>query len=112
MTDGLFPEPERVAGPLDPLAGLTPGQRLRARQRRVLEQGWHPISKQPLAPEKGTCGDCIHRVLQHHGNRSWPKCERSLITSGQATDCLASFVACRWAVPRWEADPSVPLEPS
>lgn len=77
-----------------------PGPKLSADRRRTLRQkadvarGVHPLMRTKTRPDVGTCGDCAHRLVLGHHNRSWPKCELAGITHGAGTDCRAWWPAC------------------
>lgn len=83
--------------PLEPAPTLTAAQRLRQRQERDIAAGVHPLTGEPTAPERGTCGSCVHRYLRGHGRKAFAKCDRPggrPVTNGAATDVLASWPAC------------------
>lgn len=78
---------------------LSADRRRTARQKRLIEQGIHPLAQTVTVPEKGTCGDCVHRVAFGHNSRSYPKCtlpsaRPARMTHGAATDCRAWWPAC------------------
>lgn len=65
-----------------------------ARARLLVAQGVHPLMRTRARPDLGTCGDCRFReVLQYHG-RTYPKCVRSTMTHGEATDVRKWWPAC------------------
>jgi len=89
----LFPDPGlQLPGmpiPLPP-AETSPDRRRTARQRALVEQGWHPLTGTRTRPELGTCGDCAHRLS---AGRRYPKCELR-VSASAATDCRAWWPAC------------------
>jgi len=87
------------------------GQRLTERQASDVRQGRHPLTGGKLHEQADTgakvgdskalpfrCGSCIHRILLRHHDTTYPKCERSEMTHGGATDVRAWWPAC----PQWE----------
>jgi hypothetical protein len=73
---------------------LSPDRRRTLRQKADVERGIHPLMRTPTVPERGTCGDCVHRVSVGHHDRAFPKCELAGITHGPGTDCRAWWPAC------------------
>jgi hypothetical protein len=82
------------------------------RQAADVKAGRHPLTGGPLhfcgdttarsGDPKGLsyrCGSCAHRVLERHNDGTYPKCDVSIITHGQASDVRAWWPAC----PLWEA---------
>lgn len=87
------------------------GQRMTERQAQDVKAGRHPLTGGPLHGQADTtarkgdptglsyrCGSCVHRIVSNHRNGTYPKCDLSTITHGQATDVRAWWPAC----PRWE----------
>ena len=87
------------------------GQRLTERQANDVRQGRHPLTggkfheQADMGAKVGDsknlpfrCGSCIHRLLLRHHDGTYPKCERSEMTHGTATDVRAWWPAC----PQWE----------
>jgi hypothetical protein len=89
---------EVPAGP-DPYEGMGQDARRTARRRELLEQGIHPITKQPTRPDLGTCGDCANLVVKDIGRaRHWFKCRLTLTVSHgsypSGPDVRKSYPAC------------------
>lgn len=119
--DALFPDgPYRVAPDPAPPDTRTDGERLRDRQAARIGAGLHPLSiggrylrlhpdaphdaKKDDARDYPRCGDCVHRVLQDHHNKTYPKCDvGGRDSSSTASDVRAWFPACVDYEPR---DPS------
>ena len=78
--------PEREHAPV-----LSAGARLTARQRRMVNEGVQPLTREPARPDLGTCGTCVHRQVA-----KYPKCTHpdTPLTSGPATDVRAYWPAC------------------
>ena len=87
------------------------GQRLRERQASDVREGRHPLTGGQIHPQSTRaakasdakdlpfrCGSCIHRLLLRHHDATYPKCGRSTMTHGGATDVRAWWPAC----PQWE----------
>lgn len=94
-----------------PLAGLSAGAKITARQHAAVAAGLHPLTKTTARPDFGTCGGCALRSTAY----GYPKCTLGAkldvrpyragpyMTHGQATDCRAWWPACgdfRPAVPQ------------
>jgi hypothetical protein len=96
----LFPDLVGIGMP--PAEQLSAGRRLTIRQHADIEAGRHPLTRDPVNSNGETCGTCVFR---HPGR--FPKCwwrpgetgPRPFISHGLATDCRASWPACK----RWEA---------
>lgn len=90
---------------------LTQGERARARQRALIAQGRHPLTRGPLHPDAavdvpsgtrppapGTCGTCtLRRYRQAETARAYPKChadDGARITNGEQSDVPAWWPAC------------------
>jgi len=106
-----IPAPPAVA---DPLAGLTPGQRLRHRQNAQWAAGNHPLgyatrlliplhidaTRDPgsaILEDRVRCGTCTHRIAIRGGARVYHKCDArggQRITHGPGTDVLANWPGC------------------
>jgi hypothetical protein len=87
---GLF---ELTRDPRRPTrAELSPDARRTARQRDLVDTGWHPLTRTRTRPDLGTCGGCVHRRKSTQG--SYPKCGLGPITSGPGTDVRAWWPAC------------------
>lgn len=88
--------PDAVA---QPVARLSPDRRRTLRQRAQIAAGWHPLTGGRARPDLGHCGTCVHRVLEEHHGRTYPKCDVGPQSSGAATDVRRWWPACA----RWEA---------
>jgi hypothetical protein len=98
---GLFGEPlpqlpgtPAVAPDAEPLSA---DRRRTARQRQLVADGWHPLTRGRAHPELGTCGDCRHRLA---AGRTYPKCELGPANRGAATDVRAWWPACSRFTPK------------
>jgi hypothetical protein len=96
--------------PLDgvPEPALAPESKRRAswpqRARAMVAEGVHPITRRPVHPELGTCGDCRFRQFWSGGAKSYPKCAYGgdpdnpstwrRATNGETTDVRAYYPAC------------------
>lgn len=86
--------------PVDPIEPTEPARSLSADRRRTLRQqqmianGVHPVTRRLLRPQGGTCGDCAHLHGEHHHNRTYYKCDLTVVTNGAATDIRLSWPAC------------------
>lgn len=88
--------PDLVVAPEE----VSADRRRTLRQRRLVDMGVHPLTRDRACPQLGTCGDCAHRVLEGHRDRSYPKCELGPRSSGPATDVRRWWPACRRHTPR------------
>lgn len=101
-----MPEPEPEA------PGRSAGQRLTERQARDIKAGRHPLTGSMIhdladttarpGDPKGLsyrCGSCVHRVLLRYHDHTFPKCDLSVMTHGQATDVRGWWPGCV----QWEA---------
>jgi hypothetical protein len=97
-------------GPTDPTPPpapkLSPDRARTERNRRLLADGRHPITRMFLAdgdhPAAGhTCGDCDHHFIHQVGHR-YHKCELRY-TGGAATDLRVSWPACTLWQPEVDA---------
>ena len=79
--------------PVEPPARLSAGRRLTARQRQLAERGVNPLTGLQ-GPAGRTCGECAHRLLQRHHDKSFAKCEVGPQSRGPATDVRAFWPAC------------------
>ncbi|NUO58977.1 MAG: hypothetical protein HOV78_20135 [Hamadaea sp.] len=75
-----------------------------ARRRALLEQGIHPITKRPVAPEAGTCGDCVHLLTKDRYPHRWFKCDLTLDRLAQGPDVRKSYPACAAFEPAQRGD--------
>jgi hypothetical protein len=80
---------------------LSADRRRAVRQRKLVDQGWHPLTRTPARPELGSCGSCVHRVFAGRGAKRYPKCDVGPSTSGAATDVRRWWPACD----RWQGKP-------
>ena len=95
MTDLELFHVEPVIPPTpEPAEKLSADRRRTLRQKADVAQGVHPLMRTRTFPDMGTCGDCTHRLVLGHHNRSWPKCELAGITHGAGSDCRAWWPAC------------------
>lgn len=85
---------EPPTGASDPTAGMSADRRRTFRQRADVERGIHPLTRTKARPDLGTCGDCLHRKLYGHHDRSFPKCDLGPKTHGGATDVRRWWPAC------------------
>lgn len=85
----------------EPVEPLSAGARLTKRQHDLVASGVHPLTKTAARPDLGTCGTCVHRVMQHGGASNYPKCDLSPMSRSAASDIRAWWPACD----RWEAQP-------
>lgn len=78
--------------------GLSDGQRLTRRQHADIAAGKHPLTGEPARPDLGTCGGCIHRVLEWR----YPNCDHpeTPSTRSAATDVRAFWPACHRFTPK------------
>jgi hypothetical protein len=99
---GLFaePAPQLPGTPATaPDTGpLSADRRRTARQRQLVADGWHPLTRDRARPDLGTCGDCVHRQAGGRAGRSFPKCDLGPVSKGPGTDVRAHWPACS----RWE----------
>lgn len=88
-----------VAVPSAPTPDLSRDQRRTLQRRELIEQGYHPLMRSPLHDDPARkCGNCWFRHTLRWHSRNYGKClnERAPNpTHGAATDCLASWPACR-----------------
>lgn len=89
MLPGMPTAPERPAGD-----DRSRRRSFTARARRLVAVGVHPLTRTPARPDLGTCGDCRFRVLLDHHGRTYPKCQVSSATHGEATDVRKWWPAC------------------
>ena len=75
-----------------------------ARRRALLEQGIHPITKRPVTPELGTCGDCAHFRAKTGYAKHYFKCDLTLDRMGTGPDVRASYPACAEHEPNQRGD--------
>lgn len=87
----LFGQPVAVPEPVEPLSA---DRRRTAAQHQLAADGWHPLTRDRARPDLGTCGDCTHRKVLGHHNRTYPKCALGPISHGPGTDVRASWPAC------------------
>lgn len=104
MTDRLFdvgpgadavPAPERISAT----------RRRTMEQRRLLDRGIHPATRQRVRLEPGkTCGDCAHHVAHGHHDRPWHKCDvhRLGLSLSAASDIRLSWPACELFIEKGE----------
>lgn len=90
--DGVLFAVEPVSQP--EMEDLSADRRRTARQRQLIADGWHPLTRDRARPDLGTCGTCVHRQLVGHHGRSYPKCDVGPVTHGSATDVRAWWPAC------------------
>lgn len=101
------PAPELIE-----LAGMSAGRRLTNRQTRDVKAGRHPLTGGNLHDQADTtahpgdpvglpyrCGSCTHRVILHHHDHNYPKCDLTAMSHGAATDVRSWWPGC----PLWEA---------
>lgn len=65
-----------------------------ARRRALLAQGIHPITKRPVKPELGTCGDCAHFIVKTGYAKPYFKCALALNRMAEGPDVRRSYPAC------------------
>lgn len=65
------------------------------RNRALLEQGLHPVTKTAARPELGTCGDCAHHTV-NHASRRYHKCLLHPLgpSRSEASDIRVGWPAC------------------
>lgn len=69
------------------------GRRLTERLRDLADQGINPLVG-TTGPAGKTCGDCIHRKVHGHHDRTYPKCDLGPDTHGPKTDVRRYWPAC------------------
>jgi hypothetical protein len=110
MTDTLFPELEPTPGfvkaePKVPEPKLSADRRRTKRQKDMLANGVHPITRQPLSTVEGaTCGTCALRHQFGHRNKTYAKCTLGApdsqpqlgphVTRSASSDVRAWWTAC------------------
>lgn len=78
------------------IQGLSAQRRRTIRNRAMIAQGFHPLTKLPLARNDETCGTCAHSHWVRMGNKYF-KCSMNE-TSGPGTDIRVWWPACT----KWE----------
>lgn len=71
----------------------TAGQRRKERQQAIIDSGFHPLTRLPLANNGKTCQTCVHCVFRRY-NHAYPKCDQTSMSSSEASDCRAGWPAC------------------
>jgi hypothetical protein len=97
-----FPDLEPTV--LPPVEQLSAGRRLTRRQHADIERRIHPLTRERINTNGETCGSCVFRRPGRFPKCWWRPGETGgypFITNGLATDCRASWPACK----RWEAKP-------
>lgn len=115
--DALFDLPAGARVEREPVAAMTPGERMRARQLDRMARGIHPLSKPGWAPiplhrdaapalDKDAaglrCSGCRFRQVLGHHDRAFPKCvlpdsdgDRMRATHSASSDVRTWWPACR-----------------
>lgn len=100
-TDRLFAVPEPIVP--EPFEELSAGQRLTRANNTLLEHLRHPATRQPLANNGHTCGDCEHHTTQSNGRTNWHKCDRHRLGQSNSahSDIRVGWPACTL----WQPEP-------
>lgn len=85
----LFPEPSERP------EKLSADRRRTQRQRDDVARGVHPLMGGALATDpEAKCGNCVHRQVFGHHDRSFPKCDLTSMSHCAASDCRAWWPGC------------------
>jgi hypothetical protein len=113
MTETLFPDLEPVPLPEpEPVEKLSADRRRTLRQHADVERGRHPLTGGRLAADPDAkCGNCAHRHVYGHHDRSYPKCTYGdgmpRATHSAASDVRAWWPGCtdhEWGDPKLSPD--------
>lgn len=83
--------------------GMSRDRRLTFERQALMDAGFHPLTRLPLADNDETCATCAHLIGR---SGTWRKCAKHRRTSSRTTDVVLRWPACQlWTAPEEGARP-------